>query len=122
MEVYEPFRGPRIDSAIEQLRQGIPLDFGGINLSLSRDKEVLEVRVRSSWHSRNVTLATAVSDFREAKRLVSLLAAARRAFAELTTDRVVEFVLINDYGTGMMEICRLHCDRIVWADGLDSDR
>lgn len=114
MQSFEP-NSVRFQLALEQLRVGISIDFGEINFWLSPEDSILEVRMRSNWNIENVTNETAFSDFEEARRMVAYLEAKDSDFANLLRSHPLRYILINDYGTGIVEICRFMGDKIIWA-------
>jgi len=119
MQVFYP-NDSRFELALEQLKNGNTFDFGRVNFWLSPENpySVLEARMRSNWNIQNVTEETAVSDFEQAKEIVSYLKSENSDFAHLLQLHPLRYVLINDYGTGIVEICRLENDNMVWAKGI----
>lgn len=107
----------RFRLAIERLYEGFSFEFDGISFWLSSPTpgSVLEVRVQSTWRVENVTEQTALSDFNIAEKVVNELANKSIEFAEMLKNHPAQYVLIDDYGTGAVEICRLTGDGLVWT-------
>jgi hypothetical protein len=80
------------------------------------------VRVQSSWRIKNMTEQTALSDLENAKNLLDALVKESSSFASLVKDRARRFVLIDDYGMGAVELCRLVNDALIRAEGMPQSK
>lgn len=116
MQVLEP-HGPRFELALDRLRDGNAFSFDGVSFWLALDG-YLEVSVESSWRIENTTEQTALADLQRAVNLVNDLVAKSSPFAAVTKAYPQRFILINDYGMGSVELCRLVNGKIVWAKGM----
>jgi len=116
MEVTE-VDDSRFDLALERFKEGNPFNFRGIVFSLALDG-FLGISVQSSWRMENTTEETALEDFRIAKNLTDTLIKESLAFASQAKNRPRRFILIDDYGTGAVELCRLVENKIQWAKGM----
>ena len=116
MEVTEP-HGSRFEVALERLRDGHAFTFRGVGFWLAPDGS-LEVRAQSSWRIENTTEQTALSDLENAKNLLAALIKGSSSFASLVMGRAHRFVLIDDYGMGAVELCRLVDGALIWAKGM----
>jgi hypothetical protein len=116
MEITEP-HGLRFELALERLRDGHAFTFRGVGFWLAPDGS-LEVRVPSSWGIENTSEQTALSDLEHAKKLLDVLIVESPSFASLVKDRARRFVLIDDYGMGGVELCRLVGGALIWAKGM----
>jgi hypothetical protein len=116
MQVLEPHR-PRFELALERLRDGDAFSIDGVKFWLAPDGH-LEVSVESSWRIENTTEQTALADLQRAMNLVNDLVAKSSSFAAVAKAHSQRFILIHDYGTGSVELCRLVGGKIVWAKGM----
>jgi hypothetical protein len=107
----------RIDLALERLAECKSFDFGPLTLHVSKDDNKLVANVSSSWILENVTTERALADLEEAKQFVESLGSENAEFAGLLETHPLQFVLVDDYGTGKVEIGRLVEGELVWAKG-----
>lgn len=117
--IHEP-SGPRLDLAIERLKEGFPFEYLGTNFNLSNSRlgRELTVHVYSSKATGEVTKASAWADLeRGSIALADLLANA--AFYEAVANARVNKLLIYDYGTGSVELARIVGEEIKWAKGVE---
>ncbi len=112
--------GPRYKLALEQLRSGNAVNFRELNIWLDNQQKIMEVRVRSSWDIRNITSLTAASDLEHGKNTFRRLLEESEEFASLIEGYTLDFLLVNDYGSGMVEVARLSGSDVVWAKGIDA--
>jgi hypothetical protein len=113
MQVLEP-PGPRFELALERLRDGDAFSFDGVWFWLAPDG-YLEVSVESSWRIEHITEQTALADLERAMSLVNDLLAKSSSFSAVAKAHPQRFILIHDYGTGSVAVCRLVDGKIVWA-------
>lgn len=116
MQVLEP-RGSRFDLALERLRAGHAFSFRGAGFWLTPDG-YLEVSLNSSWRIEDTTKQTALNDLKRAKDILTDLALESPSFAEIVKAYPQRFILINDYGTGSVELCHLEDGELRWAKGM----
>lgn len=116
MEVTE-LRGSRLEVALDLLRDNQGFTFRGIGVSLASDG-ALEARVQSSWRIENTTEQTALNDLARATTLIDGLIEESASFAAIVKGRERRLVLIDDYGMGAVELCRLVNGSLTWAKGM----
>jgi hypothetical protein len=97
--------GRRFDQAIDALADGSLVAFGDLLLSVSAD--VVRCAIETSWHSENVTEQTAHADLARARRNLAALMEASDRLRQIIGARAVPYVLVEDYGMGLIELCRL---------------
>jgi hypothetical protein len=115
MEDYQ-LNQKRLDVHIDRLRAGAEIRFGTLGFYLS-PQGLLEIRKNSSWRIENITAQTASADFREAMQEADDLLSRFSALSEIAASSTCQYVLVHDYGSGVVEICRLMADQIHWAKG-----
>jgi hypothetical protein len=120
MEITEP-HGLRFELALERLQDGHPFTFRGVGFWLAPDGS-LEVRVQSSWRIENMSEQTALSDLENARNLLDALVKESSSFASLLEGHSRRFVLIDDYGMGAVELCRLVNGSLIWAKGMPQSK
>ena len=120
MEISEP-HGSRFELALERLQDGHAFTFRGVGFWLAPDGS-LEVRAPSSWRIENITEQTALSDLERAKNLLDVLIEESSSFASLVNGLARRFVLIDDYGMGAVELCRLVNGALIWAKGVQPSK
>jgi len=110
-------------SEIDNSRFGISVDlmsdgvsdlvFNNVSFALNRDSNELEVRSFTTWKA-NVTDATAFVDLRRGIAAYEHLIQKSLLFAGAVQGFSPRFSLVDDYGSGTVELCYLVDDRIVW--------
>ncbi len=121
-------KGARFALAVERLIQGHPFDFRNLTVGCCSVylRGGLDVLVRSSKPTGEVTEGSANSDLQKGRELFGELVAESPTLSALVTKRPAEFALIYDYGTGAVELCRQVGEELVWAEGIfrtaDRDR
>ena len=105
--------GRRFDQAIDALAEGSAVAFGDLLLSVSADS--LACAIETSWHSENVTEETAHADLARAQRNLAALLEASGRLRQIIGARSVSYVLVEDYGMGLIELCRLVDTEMTWA-------
>jgi hypothetical protein len=115
MEIHEP-RGSRFALALERLQEGFAFTFRSVGFWIAPDGAI-EVRAQTSWFLENITEQTALNDLQKAEDLLNLLEAESSEFASLTQGRLRRYVLVDDYGMGGVELCRLVDGLLVWSKG-----
>ena len=116
MEVTE-LHGSRFELALELFRANQPFTFRGVGVGLTSDG-ALEVRVQSSWRIENSTEETALNDLERANILIDALIEESASFAAAVKGRNRRLVVIDDYGMGAVELCRLVDGSLIWAKGM----
>ena len=75
-----------------------------------KDVSTVEAAVASAWSLANVTEEHAADELRSARAEVELLLASDAAFRGTIGGSSIEFVLVEDYETGSVAVCRLTGD------------
>jgi hypothetical protein len=96
---------PRFGAALEFLREGHAIGYRGISLSM--DASGLRCCMQASWRSEALTEHRALADFAGMQQTLEELRETRTDFATVTRARPVRFSLVDDYGTGVVELCHL---------------
>ncbi len=120
MEVTE-LHGSRFELALELFRENQPFTFRDVGFGFSPDG-TLEMRVQSSWRIDNTTEQTALDDLERAKILLDALIEESASFASTIKGRDRRVVLIDDYGMGAVELCRLIDGSLIWAKGMPKSK
>jgi hypothetical protein len=102
---------PRFPPALELLREGRAIGYRGVSISL--DAAALRCCTEASWRPDTLTEDQALADFAQMQQTVDQLRTERPDFAAATRGRPVLFSLVNDYGTGAVELCRLVDGKVV---------
>jgi hypothetical protein len=116
MEIFD-FSSQRWKVAFDRFRDGESLVFRGVAFILD-GAAGLCVQVVTSWRVENTTETTARRDFERAEHALSELLASSAEFASLVMNRHVRFVLVDDYATGSVALCRSIDGTLTWAHGL----
>ncbi len=119
--------GERWELALDQLRAGYSIIFRDVILSLppmagspertgatppSTEPPVLQALIQSTWTTTaEQTPDRARADIARAEHIVEELIAEAPAFADLVSDRVIEYHAINDYGMGAIWLAELRDGR-----------
>jgi hypothetical protein len=98
--------GPRWELALDLLRRGEPFSLGVVTFRRISD-DVVEAAVASTWQPQNVTEARARDDLETARRRTEALLARDASFRAVVGPSRIEYVLVDDYETGSVAICRL---------------
>jgi hypothetical protein len=112
MSADEP-EGQRFDQAIEALAEGNSVAFQ--DLLLSADADGVTCHVETSWHPGNLTEENARVDLARAERNLTVLLKASERLRHVVDGHSVSYVLVEDYGTGLAELCRLVGGKLKWA-------
>ena len=113
--------GPRFELALERLVEGYAFDYRNVTFgfSSSRHGSILEILVRTSLPIQAVTRETALEDLQFGEYALKELTSKSMKFAKLVKDYDLRFVLIHDYQTGVVELCRLIDEELIWAKGME---
>jgi hypothetical protein len=109
--VDEP-RGPRWQVALELLGRGDAFSLGRI--TFSKTGGVIEAAVASSWLPENLTEERARSDLESAQAAIEDLRLADEAFRDLLAGSTLDVVLVSDYDTGSIALCRATSTGVEW--------
>jgi hypothetical protein len=109
----EETTGPRWELALDLLRAGKAVAIGHVTLRRV-DPCTVEATVASSWQPERVDEERARRDLEDASRWIGGLLADDESFRDVIGASKVDFVLVDDYDTGAVALCRLDGDRIVW--------
>jgi hypothetical protein len=114
----DEIEGPRFDLTLDQLRAGRAVVIQGIGYKLDSDA-TLEVAAFSDWAPENLNQLMARSKIVHAQlvfeRLHDTSAGFRRALAERRSTR---FILVWEYGKGLIQIAEVRGDTFAWAPGV----
>ncbi|HEX8098891.1 MAG TPA: hypothetical protein VF660_01665, partial [Actinomycetota bacterium] len=102
--------GPRWDLALDLLQRGQAFSLGRVTFRRI-DEATVEAAVASAW--RQVTEERAREALHEARTWVENLLASDEPFRRTVGESSVEYVLVDDYDTGSVELCRLLGDEVV---------
>jgi hypothetical protein len=102
---------PRFPAALELLREGRAIGYRGISISL--DRATVGCSAPASWRPEALTERRALADFDEMQRTINELRRARPEYDAATRARPTRFSLVDDYGTGVVELCHLADGRVV---------
>jgi hypothetical protein len=108
----EPW-GQRFDQAIEALTEGGCVAFG--DLLLSAGAGGITCSIETSWQPTNLTEDTGRVELARAERNLTALVEASDRLRERFGSRSVSYVLVEDYGMGLRELCRLVGGDLKWA-------
>jgi len=114
LRIEEP-SGPRFDLALDLLEAGQSFVF--IDSGLRVEEGVLQVVVPTQWEPHSITHARALEELRRAERNIASLAAASPRFDAIVANLRRVFILVYDYGTGGLWLCRLLEDTFEWYEG-----
>lgn len=109
--------GPRFDLAMERLREGHSFVFGRVVFCFRSDC-CLECAVQSSWQVENLTDDRARHDLAHAIDVFSHIKASSNDFAALVAEEPAVYSVIEDYGMGCVELCRIEGDQLRWTKGI----
>jgi hypothetical protein len=112
MSADEP-EGQRFDQAVEALAEGNSVAFQDLLLSAGADG--VTCHVETSWQPDNVTEEKARVDLARAERNLTVLLEASERLRHVVGSRSVSYVLVEDYRTGLGELCRLVGGELKWA-------
>ncbi len=87
------------------------MGYRGVSISL-RDGAV-SYTAAASWQKENLTEQRALLDFKGMQKTVDELRKARGDFNAATSARPTRFSLVEDYGTGVVELCHLAEGKVV---------
>ena len=114
MKVLE-LSSQRFDVALDLLQEGSsPLEFSGVNFSLDRENQILRVYVLTQWLVENLNEHRAIAEIEKGKDAYDYLIRNSDHFGRIVKGFQPQFSLVNDYGSGSMEICYLSADKLVW--------
>jgi hypothetical protein len=96
----------RIKVAMERFLEGHSVVFDRVAFFHGPDA-LLHVSVASQWLPENVTEQTARNDLNHAKQVMMHLAEMSGAFRERVASLAHRYSVVDDYGTGAVELCHL---------------
>jgi hypothetical protein len=95
----------RLDFALALLREGQAVGYRGVALQLRQGS--LDCCCEATWRRDALTRERALSDFVAMRERVEELRATSAAFASVVDGAALSLSLVEDYGTGVVELCRL---------------
>jgi hypothetical protein len=102
---------PRFALALELLREGHAIGYRGVSISLGAVG--LRCCTQASWQPDALSEERARADFTRMKETIDELRTKRPDFEAITRARPVFFSLVDDYGTGVVELCRMSDSKVV---------
>lgn len=112
MKISE-LNGKKFELAIERFKEGNSSNFSNISIIKTKNGDI-HCSVISSWLSENVTEKRALKDFIVGHNSLKDLIANSPMLKEMINGKELHYSLIEDYGTGSVELCKLIDDKIVW--------
>ena len=106
----------RTKLAMERFLEGHSIAFDRVVFFHGADGS-LHVSVASQWLPDNVTEQTARNDLNHAKQVMMHLSEISAEFRQQVASLPHRYSVVNDYGTGAVELCHLEGDSLVWARG-----
>jgi hypothetical protein len=101
----------RFPAALELLHEGRAIGYRGISISL--DTTTVRCCAPASWRPEALTDERALADFDAMQKAIDELRTARFGFDAALRTRHLRFSLVEDYGTGVVELCRLEAGKVV---------
>ena len=101
--------------ALELLASGESFQLGPVTFRRLNPKTI-EAAVASSWQLTNMTEERARTDLDAARVRVDELLREDVEFQGAIDGSTIEYVLVDDYDTGVVAICRLRDGDLVWLD------
>jgi hypothetical protein len=114
LRIDEP-SGPRFDLALDLLEAGQYFVF--IDCGLRIEDGVLQVLVPTQWEPHSISEPRALEELRRAERNIASLASASPRFAAIAANLPKVFILVYDYGTSGLWLCRLREGAFEWYEG-----
>lgn len=103
--VVEKAQGKRWNVALEILGDGKPFVYQGIVFSLDKNEKTLSCGITVDAVSpMNITEDMALKEYELAKRIVDELIKSSQDFKTLIANCKIEFSILHDYGTGVVEL------------------
>jgi hypothetical protein len=99
----------RFGAALEMLRDGRRIGYHEISIGLGAD--VLDCCAAANWNASSLTEEHALAQLTEMVQIIDDLERSRPDFALIVGSRRKEFSLVRDYGSGIVELCRLEGGR-----------
>jgi hypothetical protein len=87
-------QGQRFEMALQSLRDGRPITYRGVSISL-HDSKLLDCGVITQWAPANVTEAIARAEMLSGKQTIDALVAESPSFARLVAGREMRLSLIS---------------------------
>lgn len=107
-------KGNRFDVALKIFEGGETFVFNGSEFWLDPLNSVLHIRIAVTWSRITDKMEEAIVEFQRASHSLTYLVTNSPTFAKIIEGFSPRFALIEDYGTGAVEICYLANDKIVW--------
>lgn len=105
--------GQRWELALDLLRRGEAFSLGRVTLRRVADGAI-EVAVASAWRPENLTDAKARDELEAVRAKTEELVAADAMFRDVVGLSRVDYVLVDDYDTGSIALCRLAGGELEW--------
>jgi hypothetical protein len=102
---------PRFAPALELLREGHAIGYRGVSISLGAAG--LRCCTQASWRSDALSEERARTDFTGMQETIDELRKNRPDFEAVIQARPVFFSLVDDYGTGAVELCHMSDGKVV---------
>ena len=114
LKIEEP-DGERFELALDQFERGQFFVFLGCGLGIVDG--ALQMRVPSEWEPDSITRERATQELSRAARNLLRLRSESPRFAALTEGLPEQIILLDDYGTGGIELCELNQGVFEWRAG-----
>lgn len=102
---------PRFPVPLELLFEGRAIGYRGISISL--DSAAVRCCAPASWRPEALTENRALADLDEMQKTIDELRKVRPDFDAAMGAQPTRFSLVDDYGTGVVELCHLAEGRVV---------
>lgn len=105
--------GKKFELVIERFKEGNSSNFSNIAIIKTENGDI-HCSVISSWLSENATEKRALKDFFMGQNSLKDLILNSPMLKEMINGKELHYSLIEDYGTGSVELCKFIDDKIVW--------
>ena len=106
----------RFAVALELLCEGQSFSFKGVSFFLNKDS-ILDVCINSSKEMAQITKDSASRDFEHAVEVFDYLKQNSSEFNRIVENYEPRYALLEDYGTGVVELAKMIEDGIAWNYG-----
>jgi hypothetical protein len=107
----------RLEFAIDLFDSQRAIVFNGVVFRRSSNGHV-QCESISQWDLASLTDSVARNEIQRAKDTFDHLCTSSKRFSALVDKSEIRYSLIEDYGTGSVEICREAGEQLVWTPGI----
>jgi len=104
----------RFEIALKLFLENHSLNFNDVDFYLDKKNKILEIRVVSQWLIENLNEQKVLTEIDRGKETYNYLVDYSKEFFEIVKNYQSRFSLINDYGSGTVEVCYLLNDKLIW--------